>query len=99
MSLRFIVICTVFALGLFLPYSLQAAEDGWKKEFSAICSEVVNARELEDGELLRLALESDKLLKRLRNMQEREVKIYVFRLEKCKKFFEFTLESNKRRKG
>jgi|Deesub1362A_J573_1020465.scaffolds.fasta_scaffold04814_2 hypothetical protein len=68
------------------------SEDDWHKEFEYICSRVEVGESLKLEELRALSERADALLKRLEDIQERSKKVYIFRLKKCKAFFEYLIE-------
>lgn len=82
---------------IMLCTALYAAEgktdsSAWKGEFERICSQTKVATSLEPEELQLLISDSEKLLGELKESEDPGAKIYVFRLEKCKVFFEYAYE-------
>ena len=69
-----------------------SAETAWKSEFERICGQTNIAVSLEQEQLVELINDSDKLLAELKESEDPGAKVYVFRLEKCKEFFEYTQE-------
>jgi len=75
-----------------LLYTISLGEDDWHKEFEYICSRVEVGESLKLEELRQLSDRADALLKRLQDLKERSKKVYIFRLKKCKAFFEYLIE-------
>ena len=77
-----------------VPYAAEESSemDAWKVEFERICSQTKIAVSLEQEQLLELVSDSRKHLKVLNDLDDPEAKIYIFRLEKCKVFFEYARE-------
>ena len=72
--------------------SLQ--EQSWKKEFERLCAATEVATTFPNQKLRDLIRDSDALLKKLESLQDSQTKVYVFRLKKCRMFFEFALQLN-----
>ena len=66
----------------------------WKEEFERLCAQTEIAATLPDQQIRDLIKDSDALLERLESLRDRQVRVYVFRLKKCRMFFEFALELN-----
>jgi hypothetical protein len=64
----------------------------WKKDFERICAHTVDAGSLTRDQLEQLIADSDVLLARLRKLEIPAAKVYVFRLEKCRDFFAYSLQ-------
>jgi ribosome-binding protein aMBF1 (putative translation factor) len=75
-------------LGLVLPVYAQS----WKDEFDEICAKVNIAHTLSEKQLTELINRADTLIKKLEKMDMKSKRLYIFRLEKCKKFFQYNLE-------
>lgn len=75
-----------------------AASDEWRSEFDRICGVVEKAGELSSTELSQLITDSNTLEKRIETEGGKEKKLYLFRLKKCRNFFQFILESNNLKK-
>lgn len=68
-------------------------QDGpWKTEFERICAQTEIATSLSEEQLEKLINDADALLDRLREVEDPWAKVYIFRLEKCRDFFEFALQ-------
>ncbi len=64
----------------------------WRDEFARICGRTEDAASLPREEIEELLRESEALLDRVAGLGIPEAKIYTFRLEKCRAFFEYALE-------
>lgn len=73
------------------PVSAAPAE-GWKEEFERICGQTEAATSLTREELDHLLAQSDELLETLERLKLPEAKVYVFRLKRCRSFFQYALE-------
>ncbi len=67
----------------------------WHEEFEHICSKVQTDDALSIEELKSLIERSEALLKIIENLDEPSKKMYIFRLKKCKAFFEYLIELKK----
>ena len=72
----------------------NSQEQSWKKEFERLCAETEIATTLPNQKIRELIRDSDILLEKLESLQGSQTKVYVFRLKKCKMFFEFALQLN-----
>lgn len=75
----------------------QPADDpppagSWREEFARICGRTEEAASLPRPEIEKLIRESQALLERIAGLGIPEAKVYAFRLEKCRAFFEYALE-------
>ena len=66
----------------------------WKEEFERLCAQTGIAATLPDQQIRDLIKDSDALLEKLESLKDRQVRVYVFRLKKCRMFFEYSLEFN-----
>jgi hypothetical protein len=64
----------------------------WKEEFERICAQTDIATSLDAAQLRELIKDSEELMAMLREVEDPWAKVYIFRLENCKKFFVFALE-------
>lgn len=81
---------------LFFPLSTADAQDNWLEEFEEICSMVIASHSLSLDELQSLIERSDALLTRIEDSDEPSKKVYIFRLKKCRSFFQYIIELKKR---
>jgi hypothetical protein len=84
--------CICFLLGLALLHVDVGHAAQWKKEFERLCGAMEEARTLPADKVKTLIQESDALLKTIEGLNVREKKVYLFRLKKCKGFFEYVLD-------
>lgn len=87
----------LFLFSQFAPRDSRASDEGWKKEFERICSKVEVAGELKPDEVRKLLRDADALLKLFESgmADNRKMKVYSFRLKKCRDFFNYTYELRK----
>jgi hypothetical protein len=79
-------------LGIFLLNVTPCHAKAWKEDFDRLCGYVAEAESLPTDELKKISVECDSLLETLQALDAPEKKVYIFRLEKCKKFFQYILE-------
>lgn len=75
------------------PGVVCAQEDDWKKEFEEICSRTDNAMSFTKEELKNPIAGCDRLKSDIEKLDESTRKVYLKRLQMCRDFFAFTLES------
>jgi hypothetical protein len=85
------LILSLITLFTFVFHESPFAKD-WHEEFEYICSKVEMGDSLSIEDLKSLIERADALLKTLENVNEPSKKIYIFRLKKCKAFFEYLIE-------
>ena len=78
--------------GEFLGCLLGLEQTSWKDEFELICSKVPIAPNLTEPELQSLLRRCSALHERIEGLDLPEAKIYLFRLDKCRSFFEYAIE-------
>ncbi|NOY52312.1 MAG: hypothetical protein GXP58_01675 [Deltaproteobacteria bacterium] len=78
---------------LFLSLSLVIGvpAETWKSEFEKICANVPTASSLSTERIRQLIKESNQLTKTVEAVQDPQKKVYLFRLKKCRNFFQFIL--------
>jgi hypothetical protein len=64
----------------------------WKAEFERLCAQTEVATTLPTEQLQQLIRDCDRLLERLADLTGPEVRVGVFRLKKCRAFFEYALQ-------
>lgn len=85
-TLFFLVLCLSL---LDSPLSHAAS---WKEDFERICSYADDVTELDPANLTALISESDQLLKAIEALGDPQKKVYIFRLKKCRNFFQYMLD-------
>jgi len=73
----------------------QAAEESWKQEFNAVCSQTNDSMSLSREELQLLIVRCEKLKPVIEGQEETTRKVYGKRLEMCKNLLVFVLETKK----
>lgn len=84
--------CAILVACLAVCFGALAAETGWKQEFERICIQVETAGNLHDEQLQELVKDADRLLERMRSVEDPHAKVYVQRLKRCRDFFSFMHE-------
>lgn len=69
--------------------------DDWKAEFDALCSQVQAAEGKSTEELEDLIKRCDALMPVIKASDDPKKKVYIFRLKKCRKFFEYANQANR----
>lgn len=77
---------------LILSFYSTAVTAGWHEEFEEICSKVQMGDSLSREELRVLVERADKLVPLIKESTDPKKKVYIFRLKKCRSFFDFTLQ-------
>ncbi len=75
-----------------VPASSEEKMPPWQEEFEEICSMVQAGDALTKEELNELIERADKLMEEIKKLDIPSKKVYLFRLKKCRKFFEYILE-------
>jgi len=86
------VVLAAISLLLILTASLSFAEDAWLPEFEDICSRTEESSAMNKDELKAMVERCDKLLPQIENSDNPQKRVYLFRLEKCKKLFMYVME-------
>lgn len=71
------------------------AQNDWKSDFEDICLHTKNAMDAAPDELNSLIRRCDKLKPVIEKLDETQRKVYLRRLQLCRDFFSFVLESKK----
>jgi hypothetical protein len=72
--------------------TVSSQEGPWKEEFDRICAQTEIATSLATEQLEALVSDASTLIGQLREIEDPWAKVYIFRLEKCREFFEFVLQ-------
>ncbi len=97
-SLIPLLLVSVFTFFVIVPVNIAESGDDWKAELREVCSKVQIADELSIKELQDLIAQADELTIKISTSGDRRMKIFVMRLQKCKSFFEFTIETKEPKK-
>lgn len=81
-----------FVMSLLLVFAGISQAGTWKEDFERLCGYTEEASSLSTDQIQELIQESDRLLKTLETVNEPEKKVYIFRLKKCRNFFEYILD-------
>jgi len=77
----------------FLSAGTAYAQDEWKKEFDALCSETQDAMLMSHEKLHDLVARCDALKPRIESLDESQRKVMLKRLKMCKDFYVYVLQS------
>jgi hypothetical protein len=80
-----------FPFSIFLICSVSLYAETWRADFDRLCSYTQEAEALSVKELKDLIAECDKLLEVIQKSDIAEKKVYLFRLKKCRNFFDYIL--------
>lgn len=83
-----LLIVTIFALLVAVP----AIADEWKKDFERICSQTQVAGDMAYEELEGMVEECGSLLNTITALENPRNKVYIFRLKKCRNFYQYTID-------
>ncbi len=91
MRKRHLVASFVLTVAIALA-TVPAFAQSWKAEFDRICEQTLTATELSVEELRTLVGETEALIARIEKEALAKNKVFLFRLKKCRDFFEFMIE-------
>ena len=96
-----IVLMPLVFLSFYAPFDSSASDETWKKEFERICSMVEVAGELKPEEVMKLLNDADTLLELFESgmKTDRQMKVYSFRLKKCRNFFQYIYKTQLKKAG
>lgn len=83
---------SVVMIFIFIPFAVSFAEDAWIAEFEDICGRTDMADALTVEALQALIERCDRLKPVIENSDNAQKKVYLFRLDKCKRLFAYTIE-------
>ena len=72
-----------------------ANEESWMDEYNSICGDTQKAIKMHSEELNILIDKCDKLLNKIKGSDNPRKKIFIFRIEKCKNFYQYIADSIK----
>lgn len=83
-------------ISLFILLQAAYGEDAWRTEFDESCAQSNDAMSLSIPELKKLIERCNGLQKIIENEEETVRKVFIKRLQMCKNFYIFVLESKMR---
>lgn len=86
-----IFIC-VISLYVSLKSSSYANQELWREEFNELCGDTQKAAAYGRDDLNKLVVRCDKLSSELEVSDSTQKKAYIYRLEKCRNFYQFLIE-------
>jgi hypothetical protein len=81
----------------FASAGADPAQEDWKTEFAAVCSNTQDAMAFSAAELKDLIARCDRLKPTIEKLEETQRKVYLKRLGLCRDLLVFVLESKKKR--
>ena len=91
------LLALLIALNFFLASAIPCtAAEPWKEEFDRLCGYTETAGSLPAEELRKILADCDTLLGTLQNLDVPDKKVYVFRLKKCRNFYQYTIDLKNR---
>jgi len=85
---------TACLTGALFEHQKAHAEDAWQKEFAAVCSQTDDAMDLTKDQIKQLIDRCDRLKPIIQKQDEIQKRVYLKRLDSCRDFYKFMLESN-----
>jgi hypothetical protein len=86
-----IFICAI-SLYVSLTSSSYANQELWREEFNELCGDTQKAATLGQDDLNKLVARCGKLSSELEGSDSTQKKAYIYRVEKCKNFYQFLIE-------
>lgn len=86
-----IFIC-VISLYFSLTSSSFANQESWREEFNELCGDTQKAATLGQDDLNKLVARCGKLSSELEGSDSTQKKAYIYRIEKCRNFYQFLIE-------
>jgi hypothetical protein len=93
---HFALATLVMILGIFLASPIPCSAEPWKDAFSRLCGYTEDAGTLPTEELGKIIAECETLLGDIEKLDVPDKKVYLFRLQKCRNFYQYTLELRNR---
>ena len=72
-----------------------ANEESWRDEYNSICGDTQEAVTLPREEINTLIDKCDKLLNKIKAADNPRKKTFIFRIERCKKFYQYIVNLTK----
>jgi hypothetical protein len=89
----------VVVLLALLDSASALAEEAWRAEFDRLCGRTEESMGLPAAELRDLAARCDKLKPQIEASADPQKKVFLKRLEACRKVFVFVIEASGKREG
>jgi hypothetical protein len=75
-----------------LLIAVPAAAVEWREDFERLCAGIETAEGMSSEELEGAVKECDKLLKTLEEIDNPKKKMFIFRLKKCRNFYQYSID-------
>lgn len=85
------VVATVICLSV----PAFADEESWKKEYNRICGKSHEAIALSEEDLVNRMKQCNDMLSTIERSDNPRKKIFIFRFEKCRNFYQYLIDSKK----
>ena len=84
----------IFVISLYvsLTSSSYANQELWREEFNELCGDTQKAATFGQDDLKGLVVRCDKLSSELEGSDSTQKKAYIYRIEKCRNFYQFIIE-------
>ncbi len=89
-----ILILLILLVSVFFISSRSFAVDEWLPEFEDICNKTDESSDMKKEELQTMITRCDKLRSQIEKSDNPQKNVYLFRLDKCRKLFNYVLEVN-----
>lgn len=90
------LVALLLVLAIVLTSAAPCSAQPWKEEFERLCGQAEGAGSLPTDELRKIVADCDKLLETLQQIDTADKKVYIFRLKKCRNFYQYTIEMKER---
>jgi hypothetical protein len=90
MKKAFVPLCLVLLIAF---HSGGSSAETWKESFEAICAQTAEATSLSTEDVRELLQRSEELTRTIEKIDDPHKKVYLFRLNKCRNFFKYILET------
>ena len=93
-NLKYILSAVFLILIMFVMNCRSYAEQNWLHEFTEICNKTDESATMKKEELRALIMRCDSLRTTIEKSDDPQKNVYLFRIDKCRKLFNYVLESN-----
>jgi len=87
-----LILIFVISSHLCLTSSSYANQESWREEFNELCGDTQKAAAFGQDDLNKLIARCGKLSSELEVSDSPQKKAYIYRIEKCKNFYQFLIE-------
>lgn len=94
---KYFAVCLIVSMAVLFSTGSSWSEDAWLPEFEEICGKTQDAGSMTTEELKAVVAKCDRVKSLIENSDNPQKKVYLFRLDKCRKLFVFMLESSEKK--